>query len=380
MIYLDNAATSFHKPPEVQKKLTYAMQKYGANAGRGGHKLAIAASGMIYETSELIAELFNINNPENIAFTHNTTMALNMAIKGAILGGGHVIITSMEHNSVARPVWNIAKNAHTMVWADMNGYINPNDIEASIRPNTQLIVCNHASNVCGSVQDIQKIGMIARQRNILFLVDAAQSGGVLPIDVEAQNIDMLAFAGHKSLMGPQGTGGLYVKEGIKLSTILEGGSGSESENLSQPDFMPDRLVSGTMNMPAIAALGEGIKFILKTGINNIYKHESALTKRLLEGLQNIDGVTIYGSPGMNDRVGVISINIDDMDAVEVCGILDSEYGIATRCGLHCAPLAHKTLGTDQIGTARLSVGYYNTKNDIEKALYAIRKISEHKNV
>ena len=379
MVYLDNAATTFHKPPTVNKKLLSAMQRFGANAGRGGHKLAVAASEMIYDTAALVAELFNIENPENIAFTHNATMALNMAIKGVLTERDNVITTSMEHNAVARPIWSAAKNNHTMVWADEKGYVNTADIAEHIVPNTKLIVCNHVSNVCGSVQNIAEIGRLARAHGILFLVDSAQSGGVLPIDVEAQCIDLLAFAGHKALMGPQGTGGLYVRDGLKLETIFEGGSGNESQNLFQPEQMPDRLVAGTMNMPAIAALGEGVRFVLKTGINNIYVHEMMLTKRLIEGLSNIYGIKIYGSTDTENRVGVVSINIDGIDSIEACGILDLEYDIATRCGLHCAPLAHKTIGTANSGTLRLSVGYYNTYSDIDKTLQAISRIAASKN-
>jgi len=376
MIYLDNAATTFHKPPTVNKKLSYAMQRFGANAGRGGHKLAVAASEMIYDTAALIAELFNIENPENIAFTHNATMALNMAIKGVLTESDHVIITSMEHNAVARPIWSAAKNNHTMVWANDKGYVNITDIAESIMPNTKLIVCNHASNVCGSVQNIAEIGQLAKARGILLLVDSAQTGGILPIDVEAQCIDLLAFAGHKALMGPQGTGGLYINDKLTLKTIFEGGSGNESQNLFQPDHMPDRLVAGTMNMPAIAALGEGVRFVLKTGINNIYAHEMMLTKRLIEGLGNMENVKIYGSTDMQDRVGVVSFNIEGMDSVEVCTMLDSDYDIASRCGLHCAPLAHKTLGTSESGTVRISIGYYNTNSEIDKTLQAISKIAK----
>lgn len=380
MIYLDNAATTFKKPPSVYKTLTEAMYKYGANAGRGGHKLAIAASEMIYKTSEAIAELFSIPNPENIIFTHNTTMALNMAIKGVLMSGGHVIITSMEHNSVARPVMHIAKNRHTIVWADQQGYIDPADVKAAIRSNTRLIVCNHASNVCGSVADIEAVGEIASQHGILFLVDIAQSGGVLPINVEKQHIDLLAFAGHKSLLGPQGTGGLYIKDGITLETILEGGTGSQSDSLFQPDNLPDRFTSGTANMPAIAALGEGVRFVQRTGISTIRGHELNLTKRFLEGIKNIDGVILYGPDSISGRVGVVSINIENYDSITVSQILDREFGIAVRGGLHCAPLAHKTLGTFEQGTVRFSVGYFNTKRDIDQALAAIYKIKKGKYV
>ncbi len=380
MIYLDNAATTFQKPPAVQRTLCEAMRRYGANAGRGGHKLSIAASEMVYKAGEAVAELFGIQDPANIAFTLNTTMALNMAIKGVLLKGGHVIITSMEHNSVARPVVRVAKNRYTVVRANRQGIVNPADVEAAIQDDTRLIVCNHASNVCGSIQDISEIGRIASGHGILFLVDVAQSGGVLPINVEKQHIDLLAFAGHKSLMGPQGTGGLYVREGLELDTILEGGTGSQSESLSQPINMPDRLMSGTVNMPAIAALGEGIRFVRKLGVGAIAAHEMKLAGRLMEGFGNIEGVTVYGPESVKNRVGVVSINIDGLDSITVSQILDQDFGICVRSGLHCAPLAHETIGTLENGTVRFSVGYYNTQSDVDRALTAVSKIKKGKYV
>lgn len=380
MIYLDNAATSFQKPACVHKALTEATRRYSANAGHGGHRLAIIASEIIYEASEAVADIFGIEQPENIAFTQNTTLALNMAIKGVLAEGGHAVITSMEHNSVARPVAHIAKRNYTVVGADERGYVRPEDIDKAIRPDTRLIVCNHASNVCGSVQNIEHIGKIASDRGILFLVDAAQSGGVLPIDVRRQHIDLLAFAGHKSLLGPLGTGGLYVRDGVSLSTIIEGGTGSQSESLEQPENMPDRFTSGTMNMPAIAALGAGARFVKKTGLREIYRHEMQLTGRLLEGFCNMDGVRVYGPQSLKNRVGVISINIDGMDCVSAAQLLDERYQIAVRAGLHCAPLAHQTLGTQDSGTIRFSVGYFNTRAQIDRAVEAVYKIKKENNV
>lgn len=375
MIYLDCAATS-HKKPEAVYKTLYNMTRYhSANAGHGANSLAVSASEYIYECAEKVASLFNISAPENIAFTHNTTFALNMAIKGTAGRGGHIIMTSMEHNSVARVVY--ASGApYTIVYADKDGRVEPDDIERAIRLDTALVVVNHISNVCGRIQDIDKIGNICKKHSVLFLVDAAQSAGVADIDVEKQNIDMLAFAGHKSLLGPLGTGGLYVKEGLLLDTIVEGGSGSASEDKHQPLFMPDRLVSGTMNMPAIAALGSGIDFILKTGTKNIFAHEQELKNRFISGLKNIDGICIYSGEDEN-YAGVVSINIKNKNCVEVAQILDSEYKICVRAGLHCAPLAHETLGTlDNGGTVRFSFGIYNTKKEIDKALDAIYKLQK----
>ena len=373
MIYLDTAATSHKKPPQVYNTLAVLTKKHSANAGRGASTLSLAAANYIYEAAEQAALLFHIAQPENIAFTCNTTLALNMAIKGCTKNKPHVIMTSMEHNSAARPVYACGA-PYTIVRADREGYVNPIDIARAIRPNTGLIVVNHASNVCGSLQDIASIGKIARQNGILFLVDSAQSAGVVPIDVEAMQIDMLAFAGHKSLMGPLGTGGLYVREGLLLDTIIEGGSGSSSESKEQPDFMPDRLVSGTANMPAIAALGEGIKYVRKIGVESILAHERALAKQFVDGVRQIGGITLYG--GAPERgVGVVSLNIKGKSAVETAQILDQEYKIAVRSGLHCAPLAHETLGTlNHGGTVRFSFGLYTTRSEVDRALLALNKI------
>ncbi len=377
MIYLDYAATSFKKPESVYKTLGTLTRKLSANAGHGASTLAMAASAHVYDAAEQAALLFGISSPENIAFTNNTTLALNMAIKGAAGAGGHIIMTSMEHNSVARPVYACGAD-YTIVRADSTGIVNPQNIEKAIRANTSLVVVNHASNVCGSIQDIDTIGQICKERRVLFLVDSAQSAGVLDIDVERQNIDMLAFAGHKSLMGPLGTGGLYVRDGLRLSTILEGGSGSNSESAYQSEFMPDRLVSGTMNMPAIAALGEGIKFVRKIGTEEILGHERLLSRRFRDGLRNIDGVTVYGAES-EKSVGVVSMNVEGKSCVETARLLDSEYKIAVRGGLHCAPLAHGTIGTlESGGTVRFSFGYYTTRAHVDSALRAVSEIARGK--
>lgn len=376
MIYLDNAATSHKKPPQVYKKLAAMTKRHSANAGRGASAPSIAAANYIFEAAEQAALLFNISQPENIAFTCNTTMALNMAIKGAAANNEHIIMTSMEHNSAARPVYACA-SPYTIIRADDRGHVNPDDIKNALRPDTGLIVVNHASNVCGSIQDIEAIGEIAHRSGVLFLVDSAQSAGVAEIDVEKMHIDMLAFAGHKALMGPLGTGGLYVREGLVLKTIIEGGSGSGSESREQPEFMPDRLVSGTANMPAIAALGEGIKYIRQVGTKSILEHERSLARRFADGVRNIKGIMLYG--GEPERgVGVISLNVCKKSCVETAQILDSEYQIAVRSGLHCAPLAHETLGTLGCGgTVRFSFGHYTTRAEIDRALYALNKICKN---
>lgn len=373
MIYLDSAATSFKKPASVYQTLDKMTRRHSANAGHGASTLSVEAAGYVYDAAEETARLFNISAPENIAFTANTTLALNMAIKGAAREGAHVIMTSMEHNSVARPVYACGAD-YSIVKADGNGFVSAESIETEIRHNTVLVAVNHMSNVCGAIQNIEEIGRMCRRRGVLFLADAAQSAGVAEIDVEKQCIDMLAFAGHKSLMGPLGTGGLYVREGIRLETLIEGGSGSNSESKYQSEDMPDRLVSGTMNMPAIAALGEGIRFVRSVGIEWIAEHEQYLRRRFTDGLNNIGAIRIYG--GDDDRYGgVVSINARTKSCTELAEILDREYGIAVRGGLHCAPLAHETIGSlDDGGTVRFSFGYYTKSSEIDYALYALSKI------
>lgn len=368
MIYLDNAATTLIKPYSVINACNAWLAKYGANPGRGGHKLSLNAGNKVYECRELIAKLFNIERPENIIFTLNTTMALNIAIKGFIKSGMHIVISGMEHNSVYRTVAN-SGCPYTIAEADPTGYVSVESIKKATRPNTRLIVLTHASNVVGTVNPIKQIGEFAKSKNITFLVDAAQSAGVLDIDVKRDNIDMLAFAGHKMLMGPTGTGGLYVSPNIQLNPVLYGGTGSVSESAEQPDFLPDRLESGTLNVVGIAGLCEGVRYVLKNTPKAIRNHEAMLTERLLKGLYNMNNITIYGG---TDRVGIVSFSVKDKDSITVCNMLDT-MGIAARGGLHCAPLAHKSLNTDG-GLVRLSVGCFNTPKHIDYAVDAIYKI------
>ncbi len=377
MIYLDNAATTLKKPEAVYKKFMSTWRSCGANAGRGGHRLALAASMKVYEAASTVAQLFKIDNPENIAFSYNTTMALNMAIKGVVGEEDHVVITSLEHNSVYRPVA-ASGCMYTIVSCDENYDITAKAIEGAIRPNTKLIAVNHASNVCKTVCDIEKIGRIAKKHGCLFLVDSAQSGGVLDIDVEMMNIDLLAFAGHKALFGPQGTGGLYVKENVKLKTIIEGGSGANSLDVSQPAQMPEHLSAGTVNTPGIAALGEGVKFVLKEGTKAIFAHENMLANRFCAAAGNMNNVKVYTEN--QQGCGVVSININGLDPVSAAEILDKRYYIAVRSGYHCSPLCHRMLNTvDMGGTIRFSFGYFNTKAETDRAIDAVYKISKSVN-
>ena len=377
MIYLDNAATTFPKPDVVYDAVMDCMKNYCANPGRAGHKLSLRAGREIYDTRENLAKLFNIDNPMNIIFTSNATESLNLAIKGLLKKGDHVITTSMEHNSVIRPIMALEKIGveNTIVDCDEEGFLDINDLEKAIKPNTKLIVTTHASNVFGTLIDIKEVGLVAKKNNITYLVDASQTAGVYDIDVKNMNIDILATAGHKSLLGPQGVGILYIKEGIDLDTLKEGGTGSQSEYLFQPQMLPDKYESGTHNTPAIAGLNAGVKYILDN-IDDIRRKEEELCEYMLSRLDEIKDIKIYGTKDIKKRVPVISINIADVDSGEITFILDSKYDIATRSGLHCSPLAHKTVGTIKQGTVGFSIGYFNTKDDIDRVIDALKKIEK----
>ena len=382
MIYLDNAATTFPKPRQVYEAVLDCMENYGANPGRAGHKLAMRAGREIYECRENIAKLLNVSNPMSIVFTHNATDSLNLAIKGVVKSGDHIITTSIEHNSVIRPIKALEKNGveNTIVKCDRYGHLDPNDIKKAIKPNTKLIVTTHESNVCGTILDIESVGNIAKENNVLYLVDASQTLGVYDIDIKKINVDMIAAPGHKCLLGPQGTGMLYIRDGLEVNILKEGGTGSNSEDLFQPNMMPDRYESGTHNTPGIAGLNAGVKFILETGIDKIRKHEEELCEYMLTKLTEVTNIKIYGPSDSKKRAAVISINIGDIDSGEITFILDDMYEIATRSGIHCSPLAHKTLGTLRQGTVRFSLGYFNTKDDIDKAVEALKEIEKEINM
>jgi len=377
MIYLDNAATSYPKPKEVGRAMLHFLEKVGASPGRSGHRLSIEAGRILYQTRESLAELFNVDDPLRIIFTLNVTEALNLVLKGLLQPGDQVITSSMEHNSVMRPLRELEKIGVEVkvVYCSPEGLLDPQDIEKSIKKNTKLIVLNHGSNVIGSLLPIAEVGEIARKYNILFLIDAAQTAGCYPLDVK--RIDLLAFTGHKGLYGPQGTGGLVVGEKVdikKLKPLKTGGTGSSSGSEEQPDFLPDVYESGTPNTVGLCGLNEGVRFILKEGVDKIRQHELELTQKLIEGLKEIPGVVIYGSNQDKERVAVISFNIKDQLPSEVGLRLDEEYGIMCRVGLHCAPAAHKTIGTFPVGAIRLSLGYFNTVEEVDKPLFAIKNI------
>lgn len=378
MIYLDNAATSFPKPEIVYSEVMNCMRNYCANSGRGVYEMSLKASSKIAEAREEVCKLFNIANSLNLIFTSNATEALNIGIKGVLKRKDHVITTAIEHNSVLRPLYSLGKDDIdvTIVGCDKMGFINIDDIEREINSSTKMIIINHVSNVLGTIQNIEDIGKIARNNGILFMVDASQSAGSIPIDVEKNNIDLLAFSGHKGLLGPQGTGGLYIREGIKISNYTEGGTGSNSHYMTQPDFLPDKFESGTLNTPGIAGLCEGVKFIRQIGINKINNYERKLTTYFLDELKNYDYVKVYGNRDSNGRTSVVSFNIDSIDA-SIVGEKLNDAGIAVRTGYHCTPLIHNIIRTNNLGTVRASFGYFNTIEDVEKLIKGIIRIKKY---
>ncbi|OIJ17004.1 cysteine desulfurase [Anaerobacillus alkalilacustris] len=380
IIYFDQAASSFPKPPSVALAVAKAINEYGANPGRGGHQLANKAASIIYETRVKVANLFGERDPNNVIFCQNTTHALNQAIKGlGLKKGDHVISTTYEHNSVRRPLEFLKREVGitiTYLESDHNGGIDKEQLLKEITPETRLVVSSHGSNLTGAIFPVEMIGLVCFEKGITFLVDAAQTAGVIPIDMEKMHIDMLAFPGHKGLLGPQGTGGLIVKKGIELVPLIHGGTGSQSESEDQPNETPYRYESGTLNTPAIAGLSAGIDEVNKVGLENIYKHESRLTKYALDKLETLEGVTVFGPDSHKERLAVIPFVIDGTDVQEIAMIFDQHYQVALRAGLHCTPLAHQTLGTLAGGTLRASFGLYNTVEEIDSWIEMIKEIKE----
>lgn len=381
MIYFDNAATSWPKPPAVTEAMVHFMSDIGANPGRSAHRLSVAAARVVYEAREALAQLFDIADPLRIAFSLNVTGALNLALCGILRPGDHVVTSSMEHNSVMRPLRALERDGVevTVVRCSPEGLLDPTDIEKAIKPNTRMIALNHASNVVGTILPISEAGEIARRHRVLLLIDAAQTAGACPIDVEAYKVDLLAFTGHKSLYGPMGTGGLYIGQRVNLEEfepLKRGGTGSRSELEEQPDFLPDMCESGTLNTVGLAGLGEGVRFLLERGVEEIRCHEVELAQSLIEGLLAIPGVTVYGCHDAERQTATISFNIKGLEPSEVGLRLDEEYGLLCRVGLHCAPAAHKTIGTFPTGTVRFGLGYYSTEEEVETAVGAVRAIVE----
>lgn len=372
MIYFDNSATTWPKPDRVYRGVYEFMKKYGFNPGRGLYDSAQKSASVIYDCRQLAAKMFGLKDSSHIIFTKNTTEALNIIIKGVVKSGDHVIITSMEHNSVLRPLDKMKQNGvkFDIVDGDIFGVVDPVEIENHICDNTKLIVVNHVSNVCGCVQDIKTIGNIAKKHGILFAVDGAQSGGI----VDICDADYIALAGHKGLYGPMGTGMLCINTDVIPQSLIEGGTGSYSVNSSQPEELPDKFESGTINAPGIAGLLEGLKFVTVNGIDEIRHHEQMLTKYFIEGLSCIKGIKLYGPCDINKQIGVVSFNKSGFDCVNFSQILNDKYGICSRAGYHCAYLAHRTIGSGESGTVRFSFSRFNTKDEISKALMAINLI------
>lgn len=376
-IYLDNAATSWPKPEAVYLAVNNFNRNLGSSPGRGSTSSSLASTKLVLNAREVVAELFHIDNPLQIAFMLNVTEALNVVIKGLLQPGDHLIISSMEHNALARPAHVISQTGVevTIVPCDSMGKLDVKILAGAIKKNTKMVGLSHASNVTGAIQPIEQVGRLCKEAGILFVLDSAQSAGCLPIDVERQYIDILTFTGHKGLFGPQGTGGLYCRSDLVIPPLKTGGTGSQSESFSQPTFMPDSLESGTLNTPGIVGLAAGIEFIQEKGIGAIRSHECQLVTILLRGLQDIEKVQVYGPTTSKDRTSVVSFTIGELDSGQVSYLLEKEFEIVTRAGLHCSPLAHQTIGTLKQGTCRISPGYFNTEREMNIAINAIAEIA-----
>jgi cysteine desulfurase / selenocysteine lyase len=381
MIYLDNPATSWPKPPRVKEAMNRFMEEVGANPGRSGHLLSIEAARIVYETREALSVLFHVKDSSRIVFTLNATESINLALKGLLKFKDHVITSSMEHNSVMRPLRDLEKKGIelSIIPCSNEAMLDPQEVERKIRSNTRMVVLNHASNVTGTLLPVKEVGFITRRHDLLFLVDAAQTAGAYPIDVERDGIDLLAFTGHKSLYGPQGTGGLVIGECInekEMIPLKQGGTGSRSEFEEQPDFLPDRFESGTPNGVGIAGLLAGVQFVLEKGVEQIRQKEITLIQKLIEGLKEIPQVKLYGPQNQGDRIATLSFNLTSLSPSNVALRLEKEFGILCRPGLHCAPAAHHTIGTFPGGTIRFGLGAFNTDMDIETAIQAVSQISK----
>ncbi len=377
LIYLDNAATSWPKPPAVWEAMEKVMRESAANPGRGGHAMAVKASRTLFETRKRLARLLGIGNPNDIAFTNNTTHALNMAIQGLLKPGDHVIATSIEHNSVRRPLEALKRKLGievSYVATDERGTLDLKHVASAVKPNTKLIATTHSSNLLGSITPIESLAEIAKRSGAKLLVDAAQSAGVLPIHVGSMGIDLLAFPGHKGLLGPQGTGGLYIHPDIDLEPLMHGGTGSKSEAPEQPTVRPDRYEAGTPNTVGIAGLAEGVAFIQKETVEAIHAREKQLTTMLMEGLLAVPGVKILGPELGVDRTAIVSFIVEAIDPSEMAFLLDQQFGIAVRAGFHCTPLGHETAGSAETGAVRASPGYFTTESEIVSMIEAVKQI------
>lgn len=375
-IYLDNAATTFPKPEQVYRAVDRTLREIGVGSGRGGYARGLGATRLVFEARENLALFFGVSDSSRIIFTHSATESLNLAVSGLLRAGDHVVTTTMEHNSLVRPLHRAGLMGVEVTWVegDRNGLVDSQGIAAAIRPNTRLVAFSHCSNVTGTIQPVAEIASLAHRAGALVLLDAAQSAGLLEIDVRGMQIDLLAVPGHKGLYGPPGTGFLYVVEGIDLDPLLVGGTGGQSSGPDQPVVLPERFESGTLNTPGIAGLSAGIDFLRERGFASLRSKESRQVGYLLEGLRDIPGIAIHGPLTAEERCSVISITVAGLDPSTIGFHLDNDYAISVRTGLHCAFSAHKTIGTLPEGTVRVSTGYFTSDDDIEEFLKAIRTI------
>ncbi len=377
MIYLDNAATSLQKPKEVEEAMIHALHTMG-NPGRGAHDATLQAGRCVYQVREQLAQLFHAENAECIAFTSNATEALNTAVQGLFQKGDHVITTVCEHNSVLRPLYRLQKQGVEISFlpADAQGILDYNKLHALIKENTKAVIVTHASNLTGNITDLECIKKEILQKKILLLVDGSQTAGILPVDVQQIGIDVFCFTGHKGLMGPQGTGGLYVRPGVKVNPLKVGGSGIHSFDHEHPAAMPEHLEAGTLNVHGIAGLGGALHYLNQIGIESIIHREQYLIKRLEDQIRDIPGIHLYGNPDNSQRVGILSFNMGNEDSAYVADWLFEEHGIAVRAGAHCAPLMHETLGTKMQGAVRISVSHKNTEEEIDATAKALIELSQ----
>lgn len=380
MIYMDNGATSYPKPREVIETLIDVTANYCANPGRSGHFMAARTAQEIYKTRLALARLFNIEDAARLVFTKNCTEAINLALKGILKDGDHVVTSSMEHNSIVRPLMELRKKgvSTTFVSCRQDGSLDPDDVKAAIRRNTRLVILTAASNVTGTKMPLEEVGRIAVRKGILFMVDGAQGAGHMDLDVQKNHIDILAVPGHKGLMGPQGTGALYIRKGVQSAPLLAGGTGSRSKDEEQPEDFPEGYEAGTVNSPGIIALGAAVRFINKIGVKVIEAHEQRLTERLQKGLDEIDGVVIYGPEDTAQKTAVVAMNIEGIDCEEAANILNDRYGIAVRAGFHCSGRAHDTIGTGNIGCMRICPGFYTSDKEIDEVIRAVGDIVKTK--
>ncbi len=380
-IYFDNAATSWPKPPEVYSSVLDYMTNNGFTAGRSVYSGALNSNRIIYNSREAAADFFNFNKPSNVVFTNNITLALNMLIKGTIKENWHVITTSMEHNSILRPLHSHKKVCNyelEILECSKEGFLDVELLQSRIKSNTKLVIMSHSSNVTGSIQPLELVGKLCKKNNVLFVIDSAQTAGSIPLDFELLNCNAIAFTGHKGLLAPQGIGGFVIDDKLNesCSTIIEGGTGSSSYDIYQPDFLPDKFESGTINTPSVLGLLKGIEFINKTTLKAVHEHEMELVKEFISDAENLKGITIYNCKDFSKTTPVISFSMKNFECSEIGSILDSEFNIMCRTGLHCAPLAHKTIGTYPEGTVRFSFGPFNTLPQVKSAVDALYRISK----